>query len=128
MAARDGAGLAAPQTGVALRLVIFGITHNPRYREAPTIAETALINPLITPLGEARSSGWEGCLSVPGLRGGVDPAGLPVVREVEGFHARVVQRECDRLDGVLFPDRVEPRSALGFTEELVGAGVLAQAR
>ena len=139
MAARDGAGLAAPQIGVGLRVVIFGITHNPRYPEAPPIAETVLINPLITPLGEERCSGWEGCLSVPGLRGavprwsriryeGVDPAGLPMVREVEGFHARVVQHECDHLDGVLFPDRVEPFSALGFTEELVEAGLLPQAR
>ncbi|MBE9172710.1 peptide deformylase [Cyanobium sp. LEGE 06143] len=138
MAARDGAGLAAPQIGVALRVVIFGITHNRRYPEAPPIPETLLINPQITPLGEERGSGWEGCLSVPGLRGavprwsriryaGLDLAGAAVVREVEGFHARVVQHECDHLDGVLFPDRVEPRSALGFTEELVGAGVLPQA-
>ncbi len=135
MAARDGAGLAAPQIGVALRVVIFGITHNCRYPEAPPIAETVLINPLITPLGAARSSGWEGCLSVPGLRGavprwtriryaGLDADGQGLEREVDGFHARVVQHECDHLDGVLFPDRVEEPSALGFTEELVAAGVL----
>lgn len=118
MAATDGAGLAAPQIGVPLRVVIFGITHNPRYPEAPPIPETVLINPVLTPLGEEQDDGaWEGCLSVPGWRARVprwrrlhyralDPLGQPIEREVEGFHARVVQHECDHLDGVLFPDRM----------------------
>ncbi|MFQ6538201.1 MULTISPECIES: peptide deformylase [Aphanothece] len=135
MAARDGAGLAAPQIGVPLRVVIFGVSANPRYPEAPPIPETVLINPLISPLGLERESGWEGCLSVPGLRGrvprwsriryeGLDAEGRPLAREVAGFHARVVQHECDHLDGVLFPDRIEERTTLGFTEELAAAGLL----
>ncbi|MFN5160500.1 MAG: peptide deformylase [Cyanobacteriota bacterium] len=118
MAACDGAGLAAPQIGVPLRVVIFGITHNPRYPEAPPIPETILINPQLTPLGDETDIGWEGCLSVPGLRAPVrrlrrlryrafDPQGNLLEREVEGFHARVVLHECDHLDGVLFPDRQE---------------------
>ncbi|MFZ0407850.1 MAG: peptide deformylase [Cyanobium sp.] len=122
MAARDGAGLAAPQIGVPLRLVIFGISANPRYPQAPPIPETILINPELTPLGEERESGWEGCLSVPGLRAEVPrarriryraltPGGQGIEREVEGFHARVVQHECDHLDGVLFPDRLAPATA-----------------
>ena len=122
MAARDGAGLAAPQIGVPLRLVIFGISSNPRYPEAPPIPETILINPELTPLGDDLESGWEGCLSVPGLRAEVPrtrrlryraltPAGAWIEREVEGFHARVVQHECDHLDGVLFPDRLAPATA-----------------
>lgn len=118
MAATDGAGLAAPQIGVPLRVVIFGITHNPRYPEAPPIPETVLINPVLTPLGdELDDDAWEGCLSVPGWRArvprwrrlryrGFDGQGQAFAREVEGFHARVVQHECDHLDGVLFPDRV----------------------
>ncbi len=118
MTATDGAGLAAPQIGVPRRVVIFGLTHNPRYPEAPPIPETVLINPVLTPLGEEiDDSAWEGCLSVPGWRALVprwrrlryrafDPAGQPFEREVEGFHARVVQHECDHLDGVLFPDRM----------------------
>ncbi|WP_094586037.1 peptide deformylase [Synechococcus sp. BO 8801] len=118
MAAADGAGLAAPQIGVPLRVVIFGITHNPRYPEAPPIPETVLINPVLTPLGEEQDDdAWEGCLSVPGWRArvprwrrlryrGFDGQGQAFEREVEGFHARVVQHECDHLDGVLFPDRV----------------------
>ncbi|WP_216904672.1 peptide deformylase [Synechococcus sp. CCY 9618] len=118
MAACDGAGLAAPQIGVPLRVVIFGISHNPRYPEAPPIPETVLINPVLTPMGEERDdSTWEGCLSVPGWRARVprwrrlryqalDPGGQRFEREVEGFHARVVQHECDHLDGVLFPDRM----------------------
>jgi peptide deformylase len=135
MAACDGAGLAAPQIGVPLRVVIFGITANPRYPEAPPVPETVLINPVLTPLGPERSSGWEGCLSVPGLRGlvprwhrlsygGFDARGRWLEREVEGFHARVVQHECDHLDGVLFPDRIEERTAFGFTPELQAAGLL----
>ncbi len=118
MAATDGAGLAAPQIGVPLRVVIFGITSNPRYPEAPPIPETVLINPVLTPLGDSQDDdAWEGCLSVPGWRArvprwrrlhyrGFDGHGQPFEREVEGFHARVVQHECDHLDGVLFPDRM----------------------
>ena len=118
MAANAGAGLAAPQIGVPLRVVIFGITRNPRYPEAPPIPETLLINPVLTPLGDETDDGvWEGCLSVPGWRALVprwrrlryrafDPEGRAFEREVEGFHARVVQHECDHLDGVLFPDRM----------------------
>ena len=135
MAARNGAGLAAPQIGVPLRVVIFGITRNPRYPEAPPIPETVLINPLITPLGSGRELGWEGCLSVPGLRGAVprwqriryaalDPQGRRVEVEAEGFHARVVQHECDHLDGLLFPDHLEDPRQLGFTEELQAAGLI----
>jgi len=135
MAARDGAGLAAPQIGVPLRVVIFGITANPRYPQAPPIPETVLINPLLTPLGEETQLGWEGCLSVPGLRGQVrrqqrlhiawrDPDGGEHQQEVEGFHARVVQHECDHLDGLLFVDRLESSRAFGFTEELLAAGAL----
>jgi len=135
MAARDGAGLAAPQIGVPLRVVIYGITSNPRYPEAPPIPETVLINPVLTPLGEETQLGWEGCLSVPGLRGQVrrqqrlhiawrDPDGGQRQQEVEGFHARVVQHECDHLDGLLFVDRLESSRAFGFSEELLAAGVL----
>jgi peptide deformylase len=117
MSARDGAGLAAPQIGVPLQVVIFGITHNPRYPEAPPIPETVLVNPKITPLGPELESGEEGCLSVLGLRAAVPrwrrvryaaftPSGEWLVREVEGFHARVVQHECDHLGGILFTDRL----------------------
>lgn len=135
MAARDGAGLAAPQIGVPLRVVIFGIGDNPRYPEAPPIQETVLINPVITPLDQACDSGWEGCLSVPGLRGqvsrwrrihyrGFDAQGRRMERSVDGFHARVVQHECDHLEGVLFPDRLEDPAAFGYTEELQASGLL----
>lgn len=135
MAARDGAGLAAPQIGVPLRVVIYGITSNPRYPEAPPIPETVLINPVLTPLGEEKTSGWEGCLSVPGLRGRVERWQRLGIRwrsadggrhqlEVEGFHARVVQHECDHLDGLLFVDRLEDSRAFGFTKELLAAGAL----
>lgn len=135
MAAHDGAGLAAPQIGVPLRVVIFHVTVNPRYPEAPPIPETVLINPCITPLGPERSNGWEGCLSVPGMRGivprweriryeGFDAEGKRIDRRVDGFHARVVQHECDHLDGVLYPDRIEERTAFGFTPELEAAGLL----
>ncbi|NQV09990.1 MAG: peptide deformylase [Cyanobacteria bacterium] len=135
MAARDGAGLAAPQIAVPLQVVIFGITRNPRYPDAAPIAETVLINPLITPIGTERDGGWEGCLSVPGLRGLVprwrrihyrahDLEGGVIERSVEGFHARVVQHECDHLDGVLFPDRLEDPRAFGFLEELHTSGQL----
>ena len=135
MVACDGAGLAAPQIGVPLRLVIFGFRHNRRYPEAPPIPETVLINPEIEPLGELRSEGWEGCLSVPGLRGvvarhhriryrGWDEDGQWIEREAEGFHARVVQHECDHLDGVLFPDRLADPHRFGFTTELEAAGLI----
>lgn len=135
MAARDGAGLAAPQIGVPLRVVLYGITANPRYPEAPPIPETLLINPLLTPLGDERQLGWEGCLSVPGLRGQVerwqrlqlawrDPLGGHHQQPVEGFQARVVQHECDHLDGLLFVDRLQDSRAFGFTPELQAAGLL----
>lgn len=135
MTARDGAGLAAPQIGVPLRVVIFGVSANPRYPEAPPIPETVLINPVIRPIGKATQLGWEGCLSVPGLRGQVqrwqrialqwrDPGGTARHRTVTGFEARVVQHECDHLDGVLFPDRLVDRHAFGFSEELRAAGLL----
>lgn len=135
MAARDGAGLAAPQIGVPLRVVIYGITSNPRYPEAPPIPETLLINPVLTPIGEATQLGWEGCLSVPGLRGQVerhqrlhvawrDASGGHHHQEVEGFHARVVQHECDHLDGLLFVDRLHDTRAFGFTDALQDAGLL----
>lgn len=135
MAALDGAGLAAPQIGVPWRVVLYGIRHNPRYPEAPPIPETVLINPQLTAVGCARQLGWEGCLSVPGLRGQVtrwqtlqlawrDPSGEQCSALVEGFHARVVQHECDHLDGVLFPDRLADPLAFGFEEELQAAGCL----
>lgn len=136
MAHLDGAGLAAPQIGVGLRVVIFGGGSNPRYPEAPAVPDTVLINPELTPLGDAEEEGWEGCLSVPGLRGwvprfqrlryaGYDAAGQRFEREVEGFHARVVQHECDHLDGILYPMRVRDFTRFGFIDELFGAPDLA---
>ena len=136
MAACSGAGLAAPQIGVPLRVVLFGGGGpNPRYPDAPAIPRTLLINPVLTPLGPERDEGWEGCLSVPGLRGrvsrwrglryqGIDADGQAVDRCVEGFHARVVQHECDHLDGVLFPDRLSDPTAFGFIPELEAAGLI----
>ncbi|MEE8333638.1 MAG: peptide deformylase [Alphaproteobacteria bacterium] len=135
MHACNGAGLAAPQIGVDLRIVIFGIDNNPRYPDAPPVPLTVLLNPEITPLDDATEDGWEGCLSVPGMRGrvtrhtriryrGRDPAGTAIEREADGFHARVVQHECDHLDGVLFPDRITDPQMLGFIEELQEAGLL----
>lgn len=130
MKAANGAGLAAPQIGVDLQLVIFGTdTVNPRYPDAPPVPRTVLLNPLITPLGDEEEEGWEGCLSVPGLRGvvprwkkirytGFDPQGQPIDRVAEGFHARVVQHECDHLVGKLYPMRVRDFSKFGFTEVL----------
>jgi peptide deformylase len=130
MAAANGAGLAAPQIGVDLQLVIFGTgAANPRYPEAPVVPRTVLLNPVITPLGDVEEEGWEGCLSVPGLRGivprwqriryqGFDLAGTPIDRKADGFHARVVQHECDHLQGVLYPMRVRDFSRFGFTEVL----------
>lgn len=136
MAACSGAGLAAPQIGVPLRVVLFGGGGpNPRYPDAPAIPRTLLINPVLTPLGPEREEAWEGCLSVPGLRGrvsrwqrlrylGIDGEGQPVDRTVEGFHARVVQHECDHLDGLLFPDRLSDPTAFGFIPELEAAGLI----
>ncbi len=129
MHAANGAGLAAPQIGVNLQLVIFGFGQNARYPDAPAVPETVLLNPVLEPLSDDIEEGWEGCLSVPGLRGwvprfarlrysGVDPRGEPLVREVDGFHARVVQHECDHLAGVLYPMRVKDFSRFGYTEVL----------
>ena len=130
MAAANGAGLAAPQIGVDLQVVIFGTgSPNPRYPDAPVVPRTVLINPVITPLGDEEEEGWEGCLSVPDLRGvvprwrriryeGYAPDGGRVDREAEGFHARVVQHECDHLQGVLYPMRVRDFRRFGYTEVL----------
>ncbi|MGZ5182175.1 MAG: peptide deformylase [Ramlibacter sp.] len=130
MAAVNGAGLAAPQIGVDQQLVIFGTdAPNPRYPDAPIVPRTVLLNPVVTPLGDEEEEGWEGCLSVPGLRGvvprwkrirytGVDPYGDPIDRTVEGFHARVVQHEVDHLLGKLYPMRVRDFTKFGFTEVL----------
>ena len=129
MRAVDGAGLAAPQIGADLQIVIFGFDHNPRYPHAPAIPETVLINPIITPLTDEREEGWEGCLSVPSIRAvvprfarvryqGFDQHGQIIDREVGGFHARVVQHECDHLIGKLFPMRVEDFTQFGYTDVL----------
>ena len=130
MRAANGAGLAAPQIGVDLQLVIFGTdAPNPRYPDAPLVPRTVLLNPVIAPLGDEEEDGWEGCLSVPGLRGlvprfariryaGFDQFGDAIEREVEGFHARVVQHECDHLAGKLYPMRIRDFSRFGFTEVL----------
>ncbi|MDI3515096.1 MAG: peptide deformylase [Gammaproteobacteria bacterium] len=129
MAAEGGVGLAAPQIGVGLRVVIFGFEHSQRYPDAPPVPMTVLINPVITPLDDETEDGWEGCLSVPGLRGvvprhtriryeGFTPAGEPIDRFAEGFHARVVQHECDHLDGTLYPMRVRDFTRFGFTDVL----------
>jgi len=130
MASVNGAGLAAPQIGVDLRLVIFGTGQvNPRYPQYEPIPKTVLINPVITPIGGEEEEGWEGCLSVPGMRGvvprwarvrytGFDLRGQPIDRTVDGFHARVVQHECDHLDGKLYPMRVRDFSRFGFNEVL----------
>lgn len=133
MDAADGVGLAAPQIGVNLRLVIFGFEHSERYPDASAVPYTVLINPVLTPLSSEQEEGWEGCLSVPGLRGvvprwtrlrytGFDPKGQRIEREVEGFHARVVQHECDHLDGILYPMRVKDFTRFGFVEELFPDG------
>lgn len=130
MAAVSGAGLAAPQIGVNLQLVIFGSTAiNPRYPNRPLVPQTVLINPVITPLGTDEEDDWEGCLSVPGMRGkvprwtrirytGFDEKGQPIDRTVDGFHARVVQHECDHLTGLLYPMRIRDFRHFGFTEVL----------
>jgi peptide deformylase len=129
MHAMDGVGLAAPQIGVNLRVVIFEVSKNPRYPEAETVPQTVLINPVITPLSDAMEDGWEGCLSVPGMRGlvprythlryqGRDEYGALIDRTVSGFHARVVQHECDHLDGVLYPMRIRDMKDFGFSDVL----------
>ena len=129
MKANDGAGLAAPQIGVFKRLVIFGFDTNDRYPEADSVPFTVLINPIITPLSDEQENGWEGCLSVPGLRGvvprfthikyeGYDAEGNKIEREVGDFHARVVQHECDHLDGILYPMKIEDYRYFGFHEEI----------
>lgn len=136
MAAENGAGLAAPQIGVGLRVVIFGVDSNPRYPEAASIAKTILINPTITNLSDEKEEGWEGCLSVPGMRGvvsrytqirytGFDAAGASIEVNAEGFHARVVQHECDHLDGIIYTHRLSDPKKFGFTEELLNFGLLA---
>lgn len=129
MAHLNGAGLAAPQIGVPLRVVIFGVTSNPRYPDIEPVPDTVLINPVVTPFSEDLEEGWEGCLSVPGMRGwvpryrrlkysGFDERGQRFEREVEGFHARVVQHEVDHLDGVLYPMRIRDFTKFGFNDEL----------
>ena len=129
MAQLDGAGLAAPQIGVGLRVVVFGFDDNPRYPDADSVPYTVLINPTLTPLSDELEAGWEGCLSLPGLRGlvprwrhlhyrGFDPDGRVIEREVEGFHARVVQHECDHLDGILYPMRIPDLRSFGFADVL----------
>lgn len=130
MAALNGAGLAAPQIGVSLRVVIFGTgAPNPRYPDAEVVPPTVLINPRLEPIGEQVEQGWEGCLSVPGMRGlvpryrqlhyrGMDELGRSIDRRVSGFHARVVQHEVDHLDGVLYPMRITDMRYFGFNEEL----------
>jgi peptide deformylase len=129
MRAQNGAGLAAPQIGVGLRVVIFGVERNARYPDVDPVPYTELVNPVVTPLSDEIEEGWEGCLSVPGLRGvvprfrrvhyrGLDASGVVIEREAEGFHARVVQHECDHLDGILYPMRVRDFSRFGFTDVL----------
>jgi len=131
MRALSGAGIAAPQIGVSARVVIFELKDNPRYPHIQPVPYTVLVNPLLTPLTDEEAEGWEGCLSVPGLRGlvprvtrlrysGFDLAGVPLERKVEGFHARVVQHEVDHLDGILFPQRVRDLRNFGFEDVLAG--------
>ena len=130
MHALGGVGIAAPQIGEFVRIVVFGMERSERYPQAPPIPSTVLINPVVEPLDDAMEDGWEGCLSVPGMRGlvpryqriryrGVDASGALLEREVDGFHARVVQHECDHLDGILYPMRVEDLREFGFEEELL---------
>jgi peptide deformylase len=129
MQSLNGAGLAAPQIGVGLRVVIFGFEHNPRYPDADMVPFTVLINPTLTPLGDTLDEGWEGCLSVPGMRGlvpryrnlrytGVDALGALIDRTVSDFHARVVQHEVDHLDGILYPRRIRDLTQFGFNDAL----------
>jgi peptide deformylase len=129
MAHLNGAGLAAPQIGVGLRVVIFGCDFNPRYPDAPPVPRTVLINPVLTPLTDVTEEGWEGCLSVPGMRGvvpriarlrysGFDERASAIERFADGFHARVVQHEVDHLDGILYPMRITDFTRFGFTDVL----------
>jgi peptide deformylase len=129
MAHLNGAGLAAPQIGVGLRVVIFGVHANPRYPDAEEVPDTVLINPVLEPIGDELVEGWEGCLSVPGMRGlvprhtalryqGFDATGQPIDRSVSGFHARVVQHEVDHLHGILYPMRIRDLRYFGFTDTL----------
>jgi len=129
MRALNGAGIAAPQIGVSQRVVIFELADNPRYPHIAPVPYTVLVNPLVTPLTAEEDEGWEGCLSVPGMRGlvprhrrvryrGYDQHGVPIDRTVEGFHARVVQHEVDHLDGILFPQRVRDLREFGFEDVL----------
>lgn len=129
MADMNGAGIAAPQIGVSLRVVIFGVGSNPRYPDAEQVPFTVLINPVLNPVGEEMDDGWEGCLSVPGMRGivprytrlhytGFDQYGQAIDRLVSGFHARVVQHECDHLDGILYPMRIQDLTNFGYTDVL----------
>ena len=127
MAALSGAGIAAPQIGIAKRVVIFGVEFNPRYPDAEPVPRTVLVNPVVEALSDEKEAGWEGCLSVPGMRGlverythirysGLDENGDPIDREAEGFHARVVQHECDHLDGILYPMRMDDLSLLAYND------------
>ena len=131
MRSLSGAGIAAPQIGVSRRVVIFELKENPRYRHVAPVPYTVLVNPILTTLDSEQEEGWEGCLSVPGMRGlvpryrrlryqGFDAAGAPIDRTVEGFHARVVQHEVDHLDGILFPQRVRDLRNFGFEDALAG--------
>ena len=133
MHALNGVGLAAPQIGVNLRVVIFEVSQNPRYPDAETVPQTVLIDPVITPLSDAMEKGWEGCLSIPGMRGlvprhthlryqGRDEYGALIDRTVSGFHARVVQHECDHLDGILYPMRIRDLKDFGFSDAMVPDG------
>lgn len=135
MRAEDGVGLAAPQIGISKRVVVFGFDQNPRYKDAPPVPVTVLINPVINPLEDTMEEGWEGCLSVPGMRAmvpryrhieyqGFDASGTSIQVEAWGFHARVVQHECDHLDGILYPQRVRDFTRFGYINELVDAGLL----
>ena len=129
MRSLNGAGLAAPQIGVGLQVVIFEVDANPRYPDVERVPFTVLVNPVLTPLSDAMEEGWEGCLSVPGMRGlvprhtalrylGFDAAGQPIDRSVSGFHARVVQHEVDHLHGILYPMRIRDLRYFGFTDTL----------
>lgn len=137
MAALNGAGLAAPQIGVSLQVVIFGVEHSQRYPDAESVPFTVLLNPVLTPLTEQMEEDWEGCLSIPGMRGlvprytrlryqGVDAYGAPVDRTVTGFHARVVQHECDHLNGILYPMRINDLRKFGYTDTLFPDQLIAE--
>lgn len=137
MAALNGAGLAAPQIGVSLQVVIFGVEHSQRYPDAESVPFTVLLNPVLTPLTEQMEEDWEGCLSIPGMRGlvprytrlryqGIDAYGAPIDRTVTGFHARVVQHECDHLNGILYPMRINDLRKFGYTNTLFPDQLIAE--